>query len=226
MIFVQRTKKPDVIKNNESKWLETYLIALNKYRLSPTKANKKNLHLTEEKYKHNQIKEALRVMFNNKCAYCESYIGHISFGHIEHFMPKAKYPKQCFNWNNLLLGCEICNGTQFKATNFPTKKENGPIINPTKENPTSYFTFEYDPNTGTANVLGINERGKTTETLLGLNRASLVIHRSKIVRRMAFLAIKASEGDLEALNEMKLHIKSVDEYSAFAVSLFKKFKLA
>lgn len=225
MIFVKRGKEPLVLKNNKAKWLSEYLAALNNYKLNPTTKNKEIVRDKEIKYKQAEVKKALKAMFADKCAYCESHIGHVSYGHIEHFKPKEKYPKQCFKWDNFLLGCEVCNGSQYKGTRFPQKKENGPLVNPAKENPTSYFLFEYDPFTGTANVLGKNPRGNTSEKLLGLNRPELIRHRSRIVRKMVYVAIRASKGDLDALVEIKSCIKTDEEYSAFAIELFKKYKL-
>ncbi len=164
-------------------------------------------------------------MFSGKCAYCESHIAHIDYGHIEHFRPKSKYPGLCFEWKNLLLGCAICNGSTYKGTNFPTAKLNGPIVNPTTENPDDFLTFIYDPLTGVSSVLGKNKRGDTTWKLLGLNRTELVKHRNSMVRKLSFVAIQASKGDLDALNELKSCLNKDEEYSAFAKMLFKKFKL-
>lgn len=225
MIFVKRGKEPLVLKNNKAKWLSEYLTALNSYKVNPTKNNKKIIGDKEVKYKQAEVKRTLKTMFADKCVYCESHIGHVSYGHIEHYKPKVKYPKQCFKWNNFLLGCEVCNGAQYKGIKFPQKKENGPLVNPTKENPEAYFTFEYDPSTGTANVLGKNLRGDTSEKILGLNRPGLIRHRSRIVRKMVYVAIRASKGDLDALTEIKNCINIDEEYSAFAIALLKKYNL-
>ncbi len=225
MIFVKRGKEPLVLKKNKAKWLLEYLTALQDYKLNPKKKNKEVVGSKENKYKQVEVKNALRTMFADKCAYCESYIGHVSYGHIEHFKPKAKYHKQCFNWNNFLLACEMCNGSQYKSSKFPQKKENGPLVNPTRDNPETYFSFEYDPLTGTANVIGKNVRGNTTEKILGLNRMELIRHRSRIVRRIVYVAIKASKGDVDALQEMKSYINADEEYSAFSIELFAKFNL-
>lgn len=225
MIFVQRGKEPNILTRNKAKWLADYLAAIEVNKKASSKRNKAAICTKENKYKHADVKRNLKIMFNDKCAYCESYIAHVSYGHIEHFRPKSTYPKQCFNWKNFLLGCEICNGSQYKATKFPLKRDNGPLINPTEENPSSFLLFEYDPATGTANVLGKNPRGDTTEITLGLNRPELVRHRSRIVRRMAVLAIHASQGNADALAEMRNLIKKDEEYSAFAITLFQKYRL-
>ncbi|HEV2478693.1 MAG TPA: hypothetical protein VGS79_03480 [Puia sp.] len=166
-------------------------------------------------------------MFDGKCAYCESHISHISYPHIEHYRPKSRFPNLCFSWTNLLLGCAICNGKEFKGDRFPGPAENGPILNPVNENPEDFLEFEYDPATGTAMILGKDPRGTKTVDLLGLNkRPDLVRHRSSVVRKMAVIAIQASHGNIEAIAEIKRCMGKDEEYSAFAKALFKKFGLS
>lgn len=225
MIFVNRIVEPASLVTNKAKWLSDYLLAIDNYNVSPTKNNKRLVNLAENKYRQTDVKSSLKNMFEGKCAYCESHLAHVSYGHIEHFKPKSTYPEDCFTWNNLLLGCEICNGSQFKSTHFPLASDNGPLVNPTVENPFDFFEFEYDPATSLANVLGKNNRGIRTEELLGLNRPDLLKHRSRIVRRIAFVAIKAAQGDSLALTEMKRLVANDEEYSAFSIALSNKFGL-
>lgn len=225
MILVERVVEPASLTANKTKWLDDYLLAIKNYQANPIIKNKRLKLLAENKYRQQDVKTSLKEMFGGKCAYCESHLTHISYGHIEHFKPKSSYPKDCFNWKNLLLGCEICNGTQYKSTHFPLANEDGPLVNPTVEDPFIFFDFEYDPVTGLANVLGKNNRGITTERLLGLNRPDLIKHRSRIVRRIAYVAIKASQGDNDALIEMRKLVEKDEEYSAFSISLSNKFGL-
>jgi uncharacterized protein (TIGR02646 family) len=224
MIFVNRTPEPPILTNNAIIWLNDYRNSLNNYNLNPNKDNKKNKKKAENKYNHKQIKDALINMFSGKCAYCESHIAHVDYGNIEHFKPKSKFVNECFNWDNLLLSCTICN-TQYKRDLFPTSAENGPLIDPTYENPSQFLRFEFDSTTGTANVFEKNQRGITTKDLLGLNRPDLVRHRSKVVRMMVFIAIKASGGDIDAYIEIKRCCSVFQEYSAFAKELCDHFNL-
>lgn len=225
MIFVKRFDEPASLIDNKNKWLEDYLLAIENYKLNANDRNRRLKNKAENKYRQQDIKTSLKKMFEGKCAYCESYLAHISYGHIEHFKPKSKYPEDCFNWDNLLLGCEVCNGIQYKSNHFPLEANNGPIVNPTIENPFDFFKFEYDPITGLANVLGKNNRGIVTEKLLGLNRPELLKHRSRIVRRIVFVAIKASQGDNDALVEIRKLVEKSEEYSAFSISLSEKLGL-
>ena len=83
-------------------------------------------------------------MFGGKCAYCESRITHVDYGHIEHHVPKAGpngRPKRTFQWSNLLLACGRCNGSENKGDRFPTARQGGPIVNPCKDDPADHFEF-------------------------------------------------------------------------------------
>ena len=225
MIQVTRIKKPDVLTKNEAIWTSEYKTALNNYRFSKNNNTKKAKDNAEKKYNHSEIKTALKEMFSGKCAYCESNIVHIDYGDIEHYRPKSKFPASCFDWENLLLGCSICNGKSFKGDKFPEVTEGGPFVNPVKEDPNDFFEFNFDPITGTANIIPINVRGITTEKELGLNRDDLVKHRSSVVRKMAAIAIKVSRGDIDCKKEIIKCCNKDEEYAGFARFLRTKFHL-
>lgn len=225
MIKVDRSPKPAILAKHEAQWLDKYRQAIIQNQLHPSPTNKEALKKAERKYNHKQIKMELEKMFSGKCAYCESHIRHVSYGAIEHFNPKAKFPHLCFSWENLLLACDQCNDKGHKGDKFPDASQGGPYINPTKEDPDDFFEFEFDPDTGTANVVPKNQRGETTEIDLGLNRADLLKQRSRIVRKMVFIAIKASLGDADCVTEIHQYCGKEDEYSAFARALVKKYSL-
>lgn len=225
MIFVKRSEKPVILKKKAEAWTNAYLQALKAHETNPSADTKKKKSQAEDRYKHKEIRKSLKLMFGDecaKCAYCESHVSHIDHEHIEHFKPKSAFPELCFDWDNLLLGCSVCNGASYKADKFPSSSENGPLINPCKENPDDFFQFEFDPRTGTANVVPLNKRGLTTEQTLGLNRIDLVKHRSKVVKNMVFIALKAKEGDSEAFSILLRCTDKEDEYAAFARAIFKK----
>ena len=159
-------------------------------------------------------------MFHGKCAYCESKITHVDYGHIEHYRPKSKFPQLTFEWSNLLLACGMCNGTKYKGEHFPESQEGGLLVNPCKDMPTKHFTFDYDPTTQMASVYGSTVRGETTEKLLGLNRDELRRHRSKRVRQLYCLA-KLAKTDKEAKVLLKEAIQADAEYAAFARMIYQ-----
>ncbi len=124
------------------------------------------------------------------------------------------------------MACGKCNGKANKGDNFPLTNEGTPLlVNPVNDDPIDYFTFEFDIDTGTANVISLNERGEVTESTLGLNRTELVLHRSEIVRLMVYCALKAMDGDETAIQMIHELCKKEKEYSAFARSLVERFNL-
>lgn len=76
-------------------------------------------------YKSEDVKKAVRELFNDKCAYCESHFVNAYYGDVEHFRPKGEigiwnsskkvapirpgYYRLAADWNNLLFACKICN---------------------------------------------------------------------------------------------------------------------
>ena len=212
MIRVTRTKKPALLVDKAASWKR-------EIRSASTDAAREN---AQGKYRHDEIKQALVEMFHGKCAYCESHITHIDYGHIEHFKPKSSpaYFELAVEWNNLLLACGRCNGAENKGTKFPLANKGGPLVNPVKESPSPHLRFDFDPMLKLANVLGISKRGETTRTILGLNRPELLKHRSKFVRKLWVISSRYYD-DAVAREIIDSAIRPEEEYSAFARVLKK-----
>ena len=90
-----------------------------------------------------------------------------------------------FEWNNLLLSCDICNDIGHKGNRFPLDTNGNPLLlDPTDgvTNPTVHLEFFWDPVTKLASVYGRDERGKTVEEVFDLNgirgRKELIACRS------------------------------------------------
>jgi len=218
MIKLNRPERPQCIKDNALLWAADYVSA-------KSTGDKNSIKLAEAKYRQKEIKEALEKMHFGKCAFCESYIGHVSYAHIEHFKPKKKFPRKLVQWSNLLWACGVCNGKSYKGDKFPTAIENGPLINPSLENPDDFLTFTYDPVANAAVVGYKNLRGKTTRDILGLNRPDLSKVRSVVVKKLVFLKTISDAQDvpdhkrLEAARLLKEAASSTEHYSAFAIIL-------
>ena len=214
MIKIQRTQIPGILRKKSGAWL----LALRQAKSERDRARALN------KYRHPQVKSALVSLFHGKCAYCESHITHVDYGHVEHYRPKGGpngSPDLCFEWANLLLACGICNGAEFKSDHFPEAVDGGPVINPCEDDPAMHFEFRFDAKLGLASVYGITSRGRTTENLLGLNRPELRRFRSQQVKKLAVLEhLAATNQDAKRLMEEALH--PVSEYSAFAQALASK----
>lgn len=68
------------------------------------------------------------------CSYCRRPVGHYGWAwHIEHVIPKSKYPAHTFDLANLTVGCVHCN--QWKGVRIDKKIKNKvlPIINPIED---------------------------------------------------------------------------------------------
>ncbi len=210
MIRVERAAKPAVIEQNQVAWTQALLNAV-------TKEDKTR---AEKKYRHLEIKRALVSMFHGKCAYCESKILHVDYGHIEHFRPKSKleFRSLAFEWRNLLLSCAICNGREHKGDRFPEAAEGGPLVNPCEDFPDAHFEFVFDFRARLATVVGTTARGKTTETCLGLNRQDLRAYRSRWVMQLCVLS-RCAENDPDAAILLEEACRDDAEYAAFARAL-------
>ena len=71
-------------------------------------------------YKGDDVRDALRKMFNKKCAYCETFYAPAMPDDIEHYRPKGAYVEGgkptkpgywwlAMSWTNLLPSCADCN---------------------------------------------------------------------------------------------------------------------
>ena len=214
MIKVARSSKPAILERNKQTWTDALL-------RTATAAGKRN---AEGKYRHPSIKDAIVAMFHGKCAYCESRISHIAYGHIEHFKPKSTFPELTFEWTNLLLSCPICNGPEYKGDCFPEASEGGPLINPCDDAPAEHFEFVFDPAVKLASVIGKTVRGQTTEKILGLNRADLREYRSKMVMTLYALSVYAVT-DPAAQTLLEEACRDDGEYAAFIRSFAGCFSL-
>ncbi len=76
-----------------------------------------------------------------RCMYCVDSHG----CDIEHFWPKANFPKRLYQWDNLLLCCTECG--RFKGNKFPLSENQQPLLlDPSIDEPWQYLDF--DPATG------------------------------------------------------------------------------
>lgn len=208
MIKVARSPKPAILERNQRAWTKALLDA-------STDAERRK---AVGKYRHKSIKDILVSMFHGKCAYCESKIAHVDYGHIEHFRPKSRFPELAFEWTNLFLSCAICNSAAYKGKLFPESAEGGPLINPCNDKPEEHFEFVFDPVAKLATVVGKTTRGQTTEKILGLNRSDLRQYRSKMITTLYVLS-DCAKTDPEAQTLIAEACQDESEYAAFARSL-------
>lgn len=77
-----------------------------------------NTRKYNDRYKYQDVKDALHALYHKKCAFCEQ---RIEVPHVEHFRPKSIYYWLAYSWDNLLLACSTCNSN--KGNRFEIKGE-------------------------------------------------------------------------------------------------------
>jgi uncharacterized protein (TIGR02646 family) len=158
-------------------------------------------------------------MFHNKCGFCECLR---EYPQIEHFNPKDSYPELCFDWENLISACEVCNGAAYKGTKFPLAADGTPLfINPCIDNPNDHLDFVCEQDAASehgfiAILIGKTDKGNTTKDILGLNRINLVKERSQyIAPYYVKLAIMVRDGDQTAKDLLDKACQSHNIFAAF-----------
>lgn len=171
MIKLTKFSEPSILTKHKEEWTNEYLDAL---------SGKKVLTTTiRYRYRHSEIKDTLILETHGKCAYCESKILHISYGDVEHILPKSKYPKLYVDWNNLTLCCEICN----RSGKHDYDNKADPLLNPYIDEPTEHL-LALGPML--MNYKG-SRKGSITIKILDLNRMDLFEKRRECLERISKL---------------------------------------
>lgn len=208
MIKLTKKPKPKILIKNEKKWTQEYCECLSKdIKPSPQIANR---------YNNPEIKSVLEEETKGKCAYCESKIKHITYGDIEHILPKNKNarPELYVEWTNLTLACEQCNRSGKRTYYDPSK----PLINPYKDNPDEHFQA-LGPM-----ICANDERAYITEHILKLNRPELIerrIERISSVEKLLFIWQRTAEGAYKnVLAEQLMQECTRDKEFSFIIKYF------
>ncbi len=164
-------------------------------------------NLLEEGTEIQDIVVALKDLYKNKCAYCESVEAEPE---IDHYRPKRQvtgeskrhfgYYWLAYEWSNLLPICSKCNeakGTQFPiminanriflpslsyiADQSPLINEKPFLLHPEIDNNfLDFFAFEKN---GEIRGIDVEERGEKTKEICKLNRETLIISRFEIIEK-------------------------------------------
>jgi uncharacterized protein (TIGR02646 family) len=127
-------------------------------------------------WSHPQIKEALIRETGGKCAYCEGDILAVSFGDVEHILPKSKFPQMVLTWANLTLACSRCNAE--KGSKYEAESE---FVNPYRDSIEDHLLFLG------AVVHDVSDRGLYTVNELKLNDAHRVENRDQVLKNLESL---------------------------------------
>ncbi len=205
MIKIQRVPEPSILRQKSADWTNELCEARRQYYENLGKFERGELsgkptypRASKSRYAHQEIKTSLKAMFGAKCAYCESEITPVSYPHVEHFRPQSIYPKLAYDWDNLLLACEVCNSGK-KSDQFPLEDgrqpqedKNSPcsldnsddnaLVNPCVDNPEDFFRFEDEW------IICLNDRARKTRDVCGLNREDLRDKRKIELTKMVAIA--------------------------------------
>jgi hypothetical protein len=164
VIRLRKGQIPQVLVDNAASWTKEYCDARNHgVEISRT---------VRFRYRHKEIKAALRLEAHDKCIYCEELGG---FGETDHLTPVSKAPDQILAWSNLAFVCKECNTSK---SDYYAPEE--PLINPFDDDPEDHLVF-----------LGPwvhprleSDMGLRTLLQLKLNRTDLIQKRATRLERL------------------------------------------
>ena len=81
---VTRGPQPDSLKKHAIQWTKDLLAEIKR-----TGDYAKVDSSYKTKYNQEDVKDALKKMYKNRCCYCESLLGIQTYGRIEHLRPKS-----------------------------------------------------------------------------------------------------------------------------------------
>lgn len=130
-------------------------------------------------WRHPSVRRAVAEETDGKCAYCEGFVGDVSYRHIEHILPKGRFPELASEWSNLTCACQVCNTNKGEYYS-----DHCPLLNPYQDDPEEWLQILGPliwprPGLGRAELtvrkLGLNSRkdlfesrGKRLELMLNL----------------------------------------------------------
>ncbi|HJY64740.1 MAG TPA: hypothetical protein VJ455_11340 [Ignavibacteria bacterium] len=149
---------------------------------------------------YGEYKKVLVKEYKYRCAYCESLIGHIDHGDVEHFRPKGNveddpehpgYYWLAYDESNFLLSCAKCNQSGGKLNDFPVEGkrvyshdenmniEKSLLLNPYIDETLDHLEFcpdDFEMCKGP--VKGKTAKGKKSVEVYNLNRDLLKTERN------------------------------------------------
>lgn len=110
-------------------------------------------HEIEGQPVNQRILPLLKQQTQGHCSFCDNYpVSPPSVDTIEHFRPKARYPREAYRWSNLYFACMYCQG---KGDNFDESalQPDAPDYSFDR-----YFRWDY-----TRGTLEVNERASAED---------------------------------------------------------------
>lgn len=218
MIKVKRIEKPEELTEEIQKQLTNEF-----------KRDKKKSVWNKQYIRDKLLKEC-----NNKCVYCECFIGdgHKEM-HVDHFHYKDKYVDEVVAWDNLNPSCPHCNKRKSTHDTYEI-----PIINPFLQNPQEYFYLKnyryYGRNErvekivrDTIDVLGLNDTEEVVR--FRFQQGEAIIEKIRDIYELAKDNKDVLCSDIRKRNRVLRGCKNIlqkgtrnAEYSAFMATIIKE----
>lgn len=186
---LDKLDKPQVLETNEAAWTTEYAEYLANGEKPPSR------------WRHPEIKASLSTETNERCAYCDSVMAVVNFPHVEHILPKSKFPDLVVFWRNLTLVCERCNNQKLDYYSDVT-----PLLDPYEDDPHEHLLFLGHlvvPRPG-------SDRGLMTVQRLGLARQALTSQRLQRVEHLLSLIDNWARAEPEDVKAELLSIIAED----------------
>lgn len=171
-------------------------------------------HMYKSYYYRDGSYEQLCLIYNSKCAYCETSTQAGAVLRVDHYRPKGRIDEEPgsrgyywlgYEWSNLLLACERCNSN--KGDSFPiegervhtpvlqdnrTVIESYKVVNgvnllnekPLLLNPEVDYEHHHFSFEADGKISGLTPQGITTIDICKLNREHLVIDRKRTIDKL------------------------------------------
>lgn len=115
-----------------------------------------------------EIWQALEAMQGQRCAYCESQLT-ADKRHIEHFVPRSRYPQHTFDWGNLFGSCDRQDSCGHHKDRKGKPYDDADLLKPDVDDPDHYLIFVSDGTIKVRQHLNDYERRRASETLRVFN---------------------------------------------------------
>ena len=173
MLKLVKGTEPQILTRHAAQWTEEYLSGVENGSLTKTQTFR---------YRHAEVKEAIRVETCDKCAYCESKISHVHPGETDHILPRSRRPDLVVSWGNLTYVCTECNRRKLDYYS-----DGEPLVNPYTDQPEKHLLF-FGPL-----VLHRDDKGFRTTRKIQLSRVGLLERKQERIESLNFLIQKWRE---------------------------------
>ena len=163
MIRLRKGCEPQILVENRDAWIAEY-----EHWLETRTGHE------PRRYAARDIRAALEAETHCKCAYCEGRFKPVSYGHIEHKLPKRKYPNLVCAWTNLTVACQVCNTNKGDYDDPECR-----LLDPHVDDVEGMVVFA-----GPMAFARKESRTRATIMRLQLNRNGLLFQRTQVLERL------------------------------------------